>query len=273
MKKHYFFFLVLFSFFYLAGQTQTVEKSDKTIIKNFYINLGGSFSDYQDVDYSNVQQCGFGGNFKLGFSHQKRGKHFWEAGSVFNDTIDHAKTHDEGKATVMYGNLYFKYLKGINNRFYVGGRIDAFDNYFRIYANLSNNSTVASAGNYLYGSVIYQTNINDRWRFMAIGDLFLLGFQNELPAFAMNYSPNRINNGEVDYQDPALGDPSSYPYFAFCYIGNNFILKTEFLFMYKKRISVAYNWEMRRFSEVSGYPTTWAMHNLVFRFNIIHREK
>ena len=271
--KHFFTGLILLLFFILNVQAQSGEEKSHLVTKNFFIDLGGTYSDFQDVKYSNVQQCGLGAHFKLGFSHLKTGKHYWEAGALFNFSMDHAKTHDQGKSTVMYSNIYFKYLKGINEHLYVGGRADVFDMYLRIYANLNNNSSFSTAGNYLYGSVIYQTAINDNWHFRAIGDLSLIGFQNEGTGFAMNYSPNRINKGEVDYQDPNLGEPLNYSYFAFTHPGNNFILKTEFSFMFKKRISLSYNWEMRRFSVVSGYPTTWAIHNVVFRFNIIHKEK
>jgi len=156
---------------------------------------------------------------------------------------------------------------------YLGARVDIYDNYIRIYQNLQNNATFATVGNFLYGSVLYQTRLNNRWSFKAIGDLALIGIQNEGTGFAMSYSQKRIENGGIDYQDPKMGDPSSYAYAEFKHIGNNLIIKTEYSFMYKNRISIAYNWEMRRFATVSGYPTTWGMHNLVFRFNIIHRDK
>ncbi|NPA35979.1 MAG: hypothetical protein GXO47_03920, partial [Chlorobi bacterium] len=200
-------------------------------------------------------------------------KHFWETGFWFNYSRDNATTHNRATSDVFNPNVYFRYLKGLNKYLYIGGRIDVFDNYIRIYQNLQNNSVFATAGNYLYASVLYKTNICESWNFQVFADLAVLGIQNEGTAFAMSYSQNRIESGGVDYQDPDMGDPSSYDYAEFKHLGNNFIVKTEYILNYKKRISISYNWEMRRFSVVTDYPTTWGMHNITFRFNIIHKEK
>ena len=258
---------------YLPAQSQSKGSTGKAITKNFFIDLGGTYSTFQDTKYSDVRENGMGAILKLGYNNLKTGKHFWEAGFDFNFTKNNASTHDQGGSMTIYPNIYFKYLRGLNKKIYLGARVDIYDNYIRSYSNLQNNATFATAGNYLYGSVLYQTTINDNWRFKATGDLALIGIQNEGTGFAMSYSQNRIEQGNVDYQDPTMGDPSNYKYSKFKYIGNNFILKTEYSFLFKKRMSVAYNWEMRRFAVVSGYPTTWGIHNIVFRFNIIHREK
>ncbi len=257
----------------IKGHSENDGEGTPNIKKNFFIDLGGTYGDFQDTRFSDVRESGFGGMTKLGYNNLKTGKHFWEAGFVFNATIENAATHDQGNSRILYPNLYGKYLWGINKKLYVGARIDVFNSYYRICPNLQNNSLFAIEGNHLYGSVIYQIRINDNWKFRATGDLALIGFQNESPSFGMSYSPNRIDRGEVNYQDPKMGDPSDYKYFKFKYFGNNFILKTEYSFMLKKRFSFSYNWEMRRFSVVDGYPTTLGIHNIAVRFNIIHREK
>ena len=265
--------LILFTTSGINGYSENDGKGTPNIKKNFFIDLGGAYGDFQDTKFSDVRESGFGGMIKLGYNNLKDGKHFWEAGLVFNATSENTSTHDRGSSYVLYPNLYGKYLCEIDKNLYVGTRIDAFDMYSRIYTNLNNNSTFAVVGNHLYASVIYQVRINGNWKFRATGDLALISFQNESTSFGMSYSPNRIDRGEVDYQDPNMGDPSDFKYYKFKYIGNNFILKTEYAFMLKKRFSFSYNWEIRRFSVVDGYPTTIGMHNIAVRFNIIHREK
>jgi len=273
MKKHYVIILLLLSLTFMPAQSQSEKETGKAITKNLFVDIGGSYSNFQDTKYSDVREKGVGAHLRLGYNNMKEKKHFWEAGFMFNFTKDNASTHDQATSTVLYPNVYFKYLTGINKKLYVGARVDIYDNYIRLYQNLQNNATFATVGNYFYGSVLYQTDLSNKWRFKAIGDLALIGVQNESTGFAMSYSQKRIENGGVDYQDPKMGDPSSYAYAEFKHPGNNLIIKTEYSFMYKNRISFAYNWEMRRFATISGYPTTWGMHNVVFRFNIIHREK
>lgn len=243
------------------------------IRKNLFLDVGGSYSSFQDTKYSDVREGGMGAFLELGFSHFKRGKHFWEPGFSFNIASEHAATHDQATSLVMYINPYFKYLKGLNDKIYVGGRVDLLNNYIRVYTNLTNNSTFATFGNSLYGSFLYRTRLSEKWQFQAMADLALIGVQSESPGFAMNYKQKRIEKGEVDYQDPGMGDPNTYAYARFTHPGNNFILKTQYSFLFRKRISLSYNWQMQRFSVISGYPTTWGLHNLVFRVNILHREK
>jgi hypothetical protein len=272
MKKTYLITFLLLTLI-LPAQLQAQTGTDKSITKNFFIGLGGAYSDFQDTKYSDVRESGFGFHFKIGFNNLKKEKHFWELAGSFNYSSENASTHDQGSSMVLYPNIYFKYLWAVSKTVYVGGRVDAFDNYIKIYTNLNNNSTFGTAANHLYGSVLYLKDINSNWKFKAVGDLALIGVQKEGTGFAMSYSQNRIEEGGVDYQDPNMGDPSSYAYAQFRHIGNNFILKTEYSFMFKKRMEFSYTWEMRRYSVVSGYPTTWGMHNIVFRYNIVHREK
>jgi len=271
MKKTYFSVFIMLLFLCPAAYSQS--GAEEEITKNFFVDLGASYGDFQDTKYSDVKEGGMGGHFKLGYNNLKEGKHFWETGFLLNLTKENAETHDRGNSTVIYPNIYFKYLKGIGKKFYVGARIDAFDTYVRIYPNLNNNSTFATFGNHLYGSVLFKTRLNDHWQFKAACDLALIGIQNEGTGFAMSYSQNRIEKGGVDYQDNSMGNPYSYKYAEFKYVGNNLILKTEYSFMFKDRFSFSYNWEMRHFAVVSGYPTNWGMHNIAVRFNIIHRKK
>ncbi len=243
------------------------------IVKDFYIHVGGAYATFQDTKYSDVRENGAGMLLQFVYGHLKEGKHYWEGGFLFDFTMNHAVTHDEGASMLFYPKVYGKYLRAVNGAFYVGARVDLYDNYIRVYTNLVNNSVFATSGSYLYGSVLYRRQLNDRWRLEAGGELALLGVQKEGTGFAMNYSQNRIEKGGVDYQDPKLGDPSNYAYAEFKWLGDNLILRTEFMMHYRKRIALGYAWEMRRFATVPDYPTTWGMHNLVFRINVVHREK
>ena len=271
MNKNYliiFFLLLCFSFSALSQ-----SDAGMGITKNFFVGIGGTYSDFQDTKYSDVRESGMGAHLKFGFNNLKTGRHFWEAGVFVNFSFENADTHDQASSTMIYPNVYFKYLKGISNKVYLGARVDILDYYIKTYSNLNNNGTFANSGNHLYVSVLFQTRLSDKWKFRAEGDLALIGIQNEGTGFAMSYSQNRIEQGGIDYQDPKMGDPGSYKYAEFKYIGNNLILKTGYSFMLKKRFSFSYDWEMRRYATIPGYPTTWGVHNIVVRFNIIHRGK
>jgi hypothetical protein len=58
MKKTYLITFLLLTLI-LPAQLQAQTGTDKSITKNFFIDLGGAYSDFQDTKYSDVRESGF----------------------------------------------------------------------------------------------------------------------------------------------------------------------------------------------------------------------
>ena len=276
IKKTALFILLLCIHSIILSQTNDSSKTEKVkkgIVNNWYIETGGIYSSFQDTKFSNVQYSGFGAVIRVGYNREKTNKYFMETAISFQFSKENAKTHDNGGAMIFYPNIYFKYLRVLNNHFLIGGRADVFDLNIRAVSGLQNNSGQYIASNNLYGSFVFKNPINDNWRFSAALDLALIGIQKDVPSFAMNYSQKRIEEGEVDYQDSSLGEPYPYHYWEFCSVFSSFNIKTALSFQYKSRITLSYNWEMRHWATIKSYPTTIGVHSIVFRYNFIHSLK
>ncbi len=266
---------LLFAVLLLCGNTafsQSSKEYEQQSVnsKKMFISVGRSVSNFQDIKYSSVSYNGGGLNVGLGFN-KKTDTKFMEIGLIFMSSTENAKTHTSGKTSVLNPTLYFKYLKPLNKNISVGGRIDVMDFYLRSIEGLGNNGSYILTGHHLYGSIIYNKTINDKWAFQGSADLGLFSFMRESTSFAFSAPQNALEKGDFNYQNETLESPFGYKYFDFKYLGNNLNLKTELLMHYKKRISVGYKWNMRRFANVKSYPVTVGIHHLVFRYNIINR--
>lgn len=254
------------------GEMET-KKNQKGVLRNWFVEAGGVYSSFQDIKFSDVQYSGLGAAIKLGLNREKENSYFWEAAFNFRYSSENASTHDNGKTTVIYPTIYFKYLRVLNDHFLIGGRLDLLDLDMRVLTNLQNNGTYYMASNLLYGSAIYKRPINSNWNFSASLDLALIGLSKESTSFAMNYNQTRIEKGEVNYQEETMGEPYPYKFWEFSHIGNHLNLITEFYFHYKTRLSAGYKWEMRHWATVPSYPTTTGAHSIVFRYNFAQKLK
>ncbi len=254
------------------GETEA-KKNQKGVLRNWYVEAGGVYSSFQDIKFSDVRYSGFGGALKFGYKRFKADSHFWEAALNFQYSKENAATHDLGGTSVLYPNIYFKYLKILNDNFAVGARIDLLDIELRVIPELQNNGTYYIASNNIYGSVLYKRPINSNWNFSASADLAIFGIKKESTSFAMNYNQKQIEDRKVDYQDEFMAEPFPYKFWEFSHIANFLNIKTEFTFHYKKRISAGYNWEMKHWATVKSYPTTVGAHSIVFRYNFAQKQK
>jgi hypothetical protein len=277
MIRKTFLFLLFFSYHFIvqaqSNDSLETEKTKKEIAINWFAETGGVYSDFQDIKFSDVRYSGIGAVLNLGYNRTKTNKYFMEAALRFLYSKENAHTHDNGGTTILYSAIYFKYLRQLNEHFLLGARVDVFDLNMRIGLNLQNNSAQYLASNNLYAALIYKRPINEHWKFSGSIDLALIGMQKDMPSFAMNYNQKRLENGEIDYQDANLGEPYPYHYWEFSHIFNNLNLKTALNFHYKSRISLAYNWEIRRWATIKSYPTTIGIHSIVFRYNFVHKLK
>tara|TARA_B110000977_G_C10993063_1_gene460712 strand:- start:380 stop:1201 length:822 start_codon:yes stop_codon:yes gene_type:complete len=272
--KHIYLILLLLSISNI-GRAQSNDSSETNDTpppptKNLFINFGGTYSSFQDIKFSNTKYAGKGFNAGFGFN-KTTTKSFWESSLNFNCSKENANTHSSGPALVINANIYFKYLRPLKNNFLIGGRVDAIDFYFRKVEGLGNNSVYYINSHHLYGSLIHHKKINENWNLESSVDLGLLSFMKELTSFGFSAPQNALEDGEFTYQNDALSNPFGYKYFEWKHIANNINIKTAFLFKYKERISVGYSWNLRHFSNLKSYPVTTGLHNITFRYNIIHK--
>jgi len=247
------------------SQTDSINNS-----KQLYVGSGISYSNFQDVRYSNVQYSGIGTGLEIGYKNQNN-KRLWGVALTFNYNSEKAETHDMGKTLVLNPNVSFNYLKPINNNFLIGGRIDLFDFYYRNTEGLGNNSNYYINAHHLYGSLIYNKNLKKEWNLEASIDLGLFSFMKESTSFGFSAPQKPLENGEFNYQNSKLSNPFGYKYFESKYIGNHLNLKTSIILQYKKRISIGYTWRVRHFATTKSYPVTTGIHNFIIRYNIINK--
>lgn len=272
MKK--LFLVISFVLFTLVvcAQTEPDASADTTksnSTKNLFIGIGGNYGSFQDVKYSNVQFAGIGGVFTVGYNQSKE-NYFWETAVEFNAGFEFGSTNG-ARSTVLNPTLYFKYLKPLNKNLKIGARLDLLDFYLRNNQGLGNNGSYIITGHNLYGSVMYDYRINEKWNLQSGLDLGLLSFMRESTGFAYSAPQNALEDGKFDFQNSALSTPFGYQFFEWKYFGNNLMIKTSFVFQYKDRISIGYNWSLRHFANVKSYPVTIGAHNITFKYNIIHK--
>ncbi len=263
--------ILLFSGQIILLKAQTEQKEMK--ISNFYFALGGIYTNYQDIKLSNIIYSGIGGTTEFGFIKTDSGKYMWETGFVGNYSMEHASTHDNANTNVVNINLHFKYMRELNQRFMLGGRMDLTDMNFRYEPDMGNNSTSSATGTHLYISGMYKKQVlNENWNLTGLLDVALISYQKDIPSFAMSYSQKRIEEGDIDYHNELMGMPG-YSYGEFRYMWNNLNIRTSIYLHFKKRFAFGYEWQIRHFSVVEDYPTTIGTHSLKVRYNITHKEK
>jgi hypothetical protein len=266
--------LILMILFLGLGQSTQAQKGDSSsssgASKNFFIGAGGIYTTFQDVKFSNSRYSGAGALLQIGIKKQKN-RNYFETALEFSFSTENADTHNEGRAIVINPTLYLKYLKPISNNFLLGGRLDVIDLYYRGVDGLGNNGDTYINGSHLYGSLMYNKTINNKWQLNASIDLGLLSFMKESTSFAFTAPQSALEDGKFSYQDEALESPFGLKYFDLKHIGNNLNLKSSFMLKYKERISFGYSWNMRHFSTVKNYPTTIAKHALIFKYNLNHK--
>jgi hypothetical protein len=249
------------------GQTDRL----KEVNKKLFIGLGSTYSNFQDQKFSNVQFSGLGANIEIGFTNETE-KHLWEVGLNASYSKEKAKTHNT-RSTIIYPNLYFKYLRTISKGFSVGGRVDLIDIYFRNTDNLSNNGPYTFSGSSLLLSLGYRKTINENWKLQSFLEIGILGFVKESVSFGYSAPQNVLEDGDFSYTDDKLSDPLSYKYNKLVTINKNLNVRASVFCQYKKRFSVGYQWKLNHSAFVKSYPSTIGIHNIIVRFNIINKIK
>ena len=258
MNKLFFSFL----FFFASLSTGFAQKTT-----SFFIEGGAARNSFQDLKYSNVSYGGLGAAFKIGFEKESE-NHIWNVRLGSSFVKETSNTFSVGSATTFYPKMQFRFLKKINDKLSVGGQWDIIGLYFRRISNLTNNGRNYLASSDLMGSVNYQ-----RGKFNFGLNLGLLSFQKELHGFAFSAPQVLLENGGFDYQAENIVNPFGFKYYTFFPLGKQLILQTNISYQLGKRLSVAYNWSVRHFATVKNYPATIGNHQVLIRYNLIHKVK
>ena len=235
--------------------------------KNFFVELGGAYTSFQDVNYSAVSYDGAGVAFRLGIERNTPNA-IWGIGLDGNFSTESPNTHDAGAVTTLHPKFYSRYLKKLNDQFSVGVHWDILGIYFRSTEGLDNNG-----GYFISSSDLFATGSYHRGKWNFGLDLGLFSFQKERTGFAFSAPQNALEDGEFNYQDEALENPLKFKYFSLKPIGQQLYLRTRIQYQWKERIAVGYQWTARHFAEVKNYPVTVGSHQIVVRYNITHKTK
>lgn len=262
-----------------AGVAYGQEERPRTKKVESYFQLSGVHTSFQDAKFSTVRYNGIGTGIDIGrtveigndrFTYGFRLSYSNSRSSTFKLDPAFGKI---GIAREFRPNLYFKYMRKINEKFSVGGRFDVLDSYFRVVRGLGNNKIYYNVGTNLYARGSYRHAFNDNWGIETGMELGLLSFMRESTSFAFSAPQSVLSNGLFNYQDDATSSPFGFKYYeirpVWKYGNINVFADVKF----KDRWTFSYSWGLRRFSTVDNYPTTIGIHTLGVRFDFIDKTK
>lgn len=259
MNKQQLIFGLLLLFSWQISQAQ--------ITKNFYVGLGGQASSFQDLKYSSVRYGGVGGSLQIGTERISENaiRGFRFSIGVSNEL---AATNELNSATVFNPTVSFHYLRRINEQLAVGLNWDLLDFYLRNTQGLGNNSFYAITSSDLSFAARYQWN-----KFSFQAQLGVLTLVRESTGFAFSAPQNALEEGEFDYQNSAIENPFSPKYADLDHLFNHLNIQTEIRYQFNDRLSLAYQWSVRKFAEVKNAPVTYGYSAVVIRYNLQQKEK
>lgn len=226
-----------------------------------YIGVGAGFTSFQDVKYSKVKYSGFSGILELGYEKQTE-KSIWNIALTGIQSTETPKTHSATNAETVLGNIRIGYLRNIKENLYIGVTWDVVDYYSKDFEGLGNNSVYQIASSNLFASGRY------RWENFSFGlDLGLVSFTNESTGFAFSLPQDVTKGGKYNYQDADLSDPFNLKYGFLNFINKQLNIRTSIECEISERLSVFYQWRMRRFSRVKNYPVTHGSNSFSLRYN------
>jgi hypothetical protein len=237
-----------------------------------FFGLGGIYNSFQDVRFSDVQFTDISIKPELGFT-RISGKDYWLA----NASAYAFKEEFPGFDTVQISNMGYNfsagYLRHLPAGFYLGGTWDILDFTDRDNNLLGNNSNFYSLSSDIFISGKYLLMLTDDWKFDFGLDLGIISFINTAPSFTTNFPQNVVDEGDVSFQDSGSRDPYNFQAMAVKPFWDQILLKTHIELLFKRRLSLGYDWKMRSYADNKGYPVTTAMHSLMLRFHFVSHEK
>ncbi len=260
-------------FLVAQGYAQETSSRQKHVEHSF--ELSGVKTSFQDVKFSNIRYNGIGTGLKYE-RFAETDKREIAMGVSFNYAKSKPSTFESdnfGQTTVLSPTIFFLYAQKLNDKFSVGGQLNLLEGFLRNVAGAGNNGIYYNIGTHLYARGSYKHVVNDDIILKGTLNYGLFGFMRESTGFAFSAPQSVTENGAFDYQNSALSNPFGvrfYKAMPFWKMGN---IQTRIEFNYKKRWTLAYTWNFRRFSTIKGYPTTSGIHTIGVKFDFIDKTK
>lgn len=235
-------------------------------------STGGIINSFQDTRFSDVIFNKTSVKPEISFTRISE-KDYWLAnvsGYLFEDSFP---DYEKVKITTMGYNIRVGYLRKLKPAFFLGTTWDIIDYITRDNLELGNNANFFKMSSDLFVSGRYQYMIINDWNLECGIDYGLFGFLNSAPSFTTNFPQNVVDDGEVSFLDPDTREPFNLHNMKAKAFWNHFYLRSQIEVSYKRRFSLAYNWDMRSYSDYKGYPITNAMHSLMLRYHFIDHTK
>jgi hypothetical protein len=237
-----------------------------------YVGLGALYDHFQDARFSDLQLTGIAPSLELGFrTVNDRSYILWAA-----DGFGYLSTQPGTEADQINSlgfNTRAGYLHGLMPGLYLGGTWDIIDYVTRNQTGLSNSSNFFHTASDLFASGKYLFRASDNWSFEFGMDLGLVSFTKYAPSYTANLEQKVIDQGEASYQDMSVRSPFTLKHVNVKPIGAQLTLRTQAEVFFRRRLSLAYRWNMRTFVDQKDYPVTMARHSLTLRVHFISRPK
>jgi len=261
-KMKYIFPLLLLILVYSSARTQETK---------VYFGLGGQYNSFQDARFSDVQfnkfsvvpEIGFYRISTVDYLYLKANAFVFETAFPDSDTIEMATSG----YTVKLG-----YLRNYKGHF-IGGSWTVVDYASRDNNLLGNNSNFYRLASDIFVSWKYMYTLNNNWNIDLGVDYGLLSFINTAPSFTTNFPQNVVDNGEVSFLDASSRDPYNLGNMTAKYFWNQLNISSILRANFRNRLSLAYEWRVRSYSDNSGYPVSDATHSIILQFNFISHTK
>jgi hypothetical protein len=237
-----------------------------------YVGLGAKYDAFQDARFSDLQLTVIGPTLELGFRYVDDRSFILVAanGSAFLSTQP-GTTEDQISSFRI--NTRAGYLYGLMPGLYLGGTWDILDYVTRNQSELTNGSNFFHTASDLFASGKYHHKAGDNWSFEFGLDLGLVSFTKYAPSFTANLEQKAIDQGKASFQDESVRSPFTLKHINVKPIGKQLYIRTHAEVFFRRRLSMAYTWNMRTFADHKGYPLTMANHSLTLRIHFISRPK
>lgn len=236
-----------------------------------YFGLGGQYNSFQDARFSDVQFNKASIVPEIGF-YRISSVDYWYLNAnayIFNSPFPGYDTIEI--ATLGY-NVKLGYLRNFKGHF-IGGSWTVVDFVSRDNNLLGNNSNFYRLASDIFVSWKYIYTLSDDWNFDFGVDYGLLSFINTAPSFTANFPQNVVDNGEVSFIDASTRDPYNLKDMTAKAFWNQLNINTLIRANFRNRLSLAYAWRLRHYSDNVGYPITDALHSITLQFNFISHTK
>ena len=261
-------FRILFLLVLLALFTAQHVTAQSTRV---YVGLGAMYHSFQDARFSDVRFTGTAIIPELGFRYLTEKTYILAQGFGFFHAVD-LPGREEDKVTSLGFNTGLGYLRGITPGLYAGATWDVVDYMTRNTDVINNNSNFFHTASDLLLSIRYRYELNDAWSMEVGGDLGIVSVVKYAPSFAANLPQNIVDEGKASFQDEGVRQPFTLQYLDVKPGWSQLYLKTRAELYFKRRLSMAYLWRMRTFSDHKDHPVTMANHNLTLRYHFVSRS-